>query len=126
RFARKEMRPRGDSKLPVWVTELSWPAAVGKTKTTAGFETNEKGQAARLASGLALLAHDRRALNIGRVYWYTWLSAEGSSPSPFDYSGLRRVRDGRIVTAPSLAVFKRVARRLEGCGKRPGDAIHCR
>ena len=126
RFARKEMRPHGDSRIPVWVTELSWPAAVGKTHTTAGFETNEKGQAARLATGLALLAHERRALRIGRVYWYTWLSAEGSSPSSFDYSGLRRLRHGRIVTAPSLVVFKRVARRLEGCAKRPGDALHCR
>jgi len=126
RFARKEMRPRGDSRIPVWVTELSWPAAVGKTHTTAGFETTEKGQAARLAAGLVLLAHERRQLLIGRVYWYTWLSAEGSSPSSFDYSGLRRLRDGRIVTAPSLAVFKRVARRLEGCSKRPADALHCR
>jgi polysaccharide biosynthesis protein PslG len=126
RFARKEMRPRGDSRIPVWVTELSWPAALGKTHTTAGFETNEKGQAARLAAGLALLARERRALKIGRVYWYTWLSAEGSSSSSFDYAGLRRLRGGRIVTAPSLAVFKRVARRLEGCSKRPGDAIHCR
>jgi polysaccharide biosynthesis protein PslG len=126
RFARKEMRPHGDSRLPVWVTELSWPAALGRTKTTAGFETNERGQATRLAAGLALLARERRALNIGRVYWYTWLSAEGSSSSSFDYSGLRRLRGGRIVTAPSLAVFKRVARRLEGCSKRPGDAIHCR
>jgi hypothetical protein len=125
RFARKEMRPRGDSRIPVWVTELSWPAAVGKTDTTAGFETNEKGQARRLAAGLALLARERRVLNIGRVYWYTWLSAEGSSSSSFDYSGLRRMRSGRTVSAPSLAVFKRVARRLEGCSKRPGDAVHC-
>jgi polysaccharide biosynthesis protein PslG len=126
RFARKEMRPRGDSRIPVWVTELSWPAALGKTNTTAGFETTEKGQAMRLATGLALLAREGRALRIGRVYWYTWLSAEGSSSSSFDYSGLRRLRAGRIVTAPSLAVFKRVARRLEGCSKRSGDAIHCR
>jgi hypothetical protein len=126
RFARKEMRPRGDSRIPVWVTELSWPAAVGKTHTTAGFETNDKGQAARLASGLALLARERHALRIGRVYWYTWLSAEGASTSSFDYSGLRRLRKGRIVTAPSLAVYKRVARRLEGCAKRRGDARHCR
>jgi hypothetical protein len=126
RFARKVMRPRGDSRIPVWVTELSWPAAVGKTHTTAGFETNEKGQAARLASGLALLSRARRALRIERVYWYTWLSAEGSSTSSFDYSGLRRLRKGRIVSAPSLAVYQRVARRLEGCAKRLGDALHCR
>ncbi len=126
RFARREMRRRGDGKLPVWVTELSWPAALGKTNTTAGFETTERGQATRLAAGLALLAANRVRLRIGRVYWYTWLSAEGSSPSSFDYSGLRRVRRGRIVTAPALAVFRRVAKRLEGCAKRPGNASRCR
>ncbi len=126
RFARREMRQRGDAALGVWVTELSWPAALGKTQTTAGFETTERGQAIRLAAGLALLARNRVKLRIGRVYWYTWLSAEGSSPSSFDYAGLRRVRRGRIVTAPALAVFRRVAKRLEGCAKRSGNAARCR
>jgi hypothetical protein len=125
-FARREMRPRGDSRVPVWVTELSWPAAAGKTKTTAGFETTDRGQAQRLAAGLALLAQQRRTLRIGRVYWYTWLSAEASTPSSFDYSGLRRLRGGRVVTAPALAAFRRVARRLEGCAKHSGDASRCR
>jgi hypothetical protein len=125
RIARREMSRRGDARMPIWVTELSWPAAIGKTKTTAGFETTELGQASRLARGLALLARDRQKLGIGRVYWYTWLSAEGSTASSFDYSGLRRLRGGRLVTAPSLAVFRRVARRLEGCRKRSGDASRC-
>jgi hypothetical protein len=125
RFARREMRPRGDARMPVWVTELSWPAAVGRTKTTAGFETTDRGQAKRLAAGVALLAKERRRLLIGRVYWYTWLSAEGSTPSSFDYSGLRRVRAGRIVTAPALTAFRLVARQLEGCAKRRGNATTC-
>jgi hypothetical protein len=124
-FARREMRPRGDARMPVWVTELSWPAAVGKTKTTAGFETTDGGQAKRLAAGIALLASERVKLRIGRVYWYTWLSAEGSTPSSFDYSGLRRLRAGRIVTAPALTAFRIAARRLEGCRKRPGNAARC-
>ena len=126
RFARKEMRPRGDSRIPVWVTELSWPAALGKTHTTAGFETDDRGQAARLESGLALLARERVKLGIGRVYWYTWLSAEGSTQSSFDYAGLRRLRHGRVVATPALSAFRRVARRLEGCAKRVGDALRCR
>jgi hypothetical protein len=126
RFARREMRQHGDARMPVWVTELSWPAAVGKTHTTAGFETTDRGQAQRLALGLALLASHRSDLRIGRVYWYTWLSAEGSSTSSFDYAGLRRVRAGRLVTAPALAVFQRVARHLEGCRKRAGDAARCK
>ena len=35
-------------------------------------------------------------LRIERVYWYTWLSAEGFTGSAFDYSGLRRLRDGAV------------------------------
>jgi hypothetical protein len=126
RFARRELRAHGDARLPVWVTELSWPAAIGKTKTTAGFETTDRGQARRLAQGLRLLARDRRRLRIGRVYWYTWLSAEGTTSSSFDYSGLRRLRSGHVVSAPALRVFKLAARLLEGCAKRAGDAARCR
>jgi hypothetical protein len=126
RFARREMRARADGRMPVWVTELSWPAALGKTKVTQGFETTDRGQATRLAQGLRLLAADRVRLRIGRVYWYTWLSAEGSTTSSFDYSGLRRLRAGRVVSAPALTVFEGAARQLEGCAKRIGDAARCR
>jgi Glycosyl hydrolase catalytic core len=110
RFSRRVMARYGDRRKPVWVTELSWPAAKGKTVTTGGFETDDKGQARRLRKGLLLLAAARRTLRIGRVYWYTWLSAEGGSS--FGWSGLRRLRDGRIVSAPALKAFRRTAARL--------------
>jgi hypothetical protein len=122
----REMARRGDARLPVWITELSWPAAQGKTPQHGGFETTERGQKERLAEGLPLLAADRRKLRIGRVYWYTWLSVEGITDSAFDYSGLRRLRNGQLHDAPSLATFRRLARRLQGCAKQPGDARRCR
>ena len=50
-LARAEIRRARDGALPVWVTELSWPAALGKTQNIAGFETTDRGQAARLRSG---------------------------------------------------------------------------
>ena len=77
-----------------------------------GFETTEKGQAKRLRTGLELLAAERRKLRIGRVYWYTWLSLEGTD-NAFGYSGLRRLRDGAVVSAPSLAAFREMAARLK-------------
>ena len=49
-------------KLPIWVTELSWPAAVGKTKQEGDFATTDAGQAQRLEPGLKLLAEERRQL----------------------------------------------------------------
>jgi hypothetical protein len=124
-LARREMRRAHDPRKPVWVTELSWPAAKGKTRNTAGFETTDAGQASRLREGLRRLAAARRRLRIERVYWYTWLSAE-NSPNSFDYSGLRRMRGGRPVSVPALGAFQRAARLLQGCAKAPGDASRCR
>jgi hypothetical protein len=124
-LARREMRRAGDPRKPVWVTELSWPAARGRTEGTAGFETTDRGQARRLADGVKRLAEARRRLRIERVYWYTWLSREGS-PNSFDYSGLRRLRGGRLISAPALTAFRHVARRLQGCPKAASDAWRCR
>ena len=67
-----------------------------------------------------MLADERKPLRIGRVYWYTWLSHEGITDSAFDFSGLRRLRGGQLVSAPSLTVFTRLARRLQGCAKQLG------
>jgi hypothetical protein len=126
KIVRREMARRGDRRMPVWITELSWPAAQGKTPQHGGFETTEKGQSNRLKEGLPLLVAERGRLRIGRVNWYTWLSAEGFTDSAFDYSGLRRLRGGQLHSAPSLAIFTRLARRLQGCAKQPGDALRCR
>jgi hypothetical protein len=120
------MRRHGDSRLPVTVTELSWPASLGHAPQVGNFATTDRGQARRLSAGLKLLAEHRRELRIENVYWYTWLSSEASTGSGFDYSGLRRLNDGRVRNAPALATFRRAARRLQGCAKRPGDARRCR
>lgn len=125
KIVRREMKRRGDAKVPIWVTELSWPAAQGKTEGNTGFETTESGQRRRLRDGLPLLVAGRKRLRIARVYWYTWLSVEGITDSSFDYSGLRRIRDGRLVDAPALSMFERLARRLQGCAKPSGDARRC-
>ena len=123
-FARREARRYHDARKPIWITELSWPAAQGKTRNTQGFETTDRGQAARLGTGLRLLAQARKRLRIDRVYWYTWLSQEGS-PNSFDYSGLRRVRGSKTISVPALATFRSAARRLEGCAKAFADASRC-
>jgi hypothetical protein len=112
REARKVMRRFGDRRKPLWVTEMSWPAAKGKVDDPIGIATTERGQARRLAIGLTALARSRRKLRVGRVYWYTWLSEE-SDKSVFAWSGLRRLRaDGAVVSAPALEAFRKTARRL--------------
>jgi len=123
RRARRVMGKQGDRRLPIWVTELSWPASQGRLERSSGFEVTDAVQAHRLDSALELLAAARKRRRIERVFWYTWLSAE-AGPSAFDWSGLRRLREGTVVDAPALAVFRRWARKLEGCTK-SADARRC-
>ena len=123
-FARHVMDRYRDPRTPIWLTELSWPAALGKVSRTHGFETTDRGQAAKLAQTVRRLVRARRRLRIEKAVWYTWLSVEGGENS-FAWSGLRRLREGALVSAPALAAFRAVARGLEGCRKRPGDASRC-
>src|SRR6185436_18523622 len=104
------------------MTELSWPASLGITEKQSEFAVHDKTQAANVTSVLEMLAGARRTLGIERVYWYTWLSAEASTGQGWDYSGLRRLRAGKLVSAPALKAYERVAKRLTGCTKRSGDA----
>ncbi len=124
RYAREVMRDYGDRRLPVWITELSWPAAKGKVDHPVGFETTNKGQARKLDAVMTRLVAARREDRIARVIWYTWLSPE-RGPSAFDWSGLRRLRGSSVVSVPALGVFRGWARQLEGCAKAPADALRC-
>ena len=123
RNVRRTMDRAGDRRMPIWVTEFSWAGAKGLAERHALFDATPRQQAQRLDAFMGLLTAARRELRIQRAYWYTWLSVEGTRE--FDYAGLRRVRDGRHVAAPVMAVFRRWARRLQGCVKTPGDARRC-
>ena len=126
KFARREMRRCGDGRKPIWVTELSWPAAKGKTKNTTGFETTDRGQAQRLGDGIAAA---RRAPASGS-------GSSGSSGTRGSRARIRRtrsttpgcaaVRDDKLISVPALAAFRKAARRLQGCAKAPADATRCR
>ena len=126
RFARRVMAKHGDGALPIWITELSWPAAEGRRRAGRGIgiEVSAQEQAVLLAQALRLLARARKHERIEKVLWYTWLSS-GKGPSPFDWSGLRLQRRGAVVSTPALRVFRIAARRLEGCRKAPRDARRC-
>jgi hypothetical protein len=114
RLARDVMRRYGDRRLPIWVTELSWPAAQGKVsrRNRTGFEVTDRVQARNLGVVLRLLARERKRLRIERVVWYTWLS-EARGTNPFNWSGLRRLDGGSIVDAPAMRAFRRAARALK-------------
>jgi hypothetical protein len=123
RSTRRVLRAHGDRRMPLWVTELSWPAAREKIARPAGFTVTEAEQPRRLSTTLRLLYAARKRHRIERVFWYTWLSSE-TGPSAFDWSGLRRLRKGSAVDVPALWTFRRWARKLQGCTKTT-DARRC-
>jgi hypothetical protein len=132
RYARRVMRANGDARLPIWVTEFSWPAAgempapgpADWTLRAFGSLLTNSQQARLLGRTIRRMFAARERLRIARLVWYTWLSAE-ATPDPFNnayldpwgYAGLRRNDNGFRRSAPALRVFRRWARRLEGCPK---------
>ncbi len=114
RFVRKELRRHGDGRVPVYLTEVSWPASAGHDgRKRDGFHVTNAEQARKLRQALRLLAQERKPLRIGGVVWYTWLSAEGQAmPTWSGYSGLRRLRGDDVVSAPSLKTFRQTVAEL--------------
>jgi hypothetical protein len=122
---RQVMRSHGDAKKPVFLTEVSWPSARGKTPLRYGYEMTEKGQAQRIITALPYLVRQRASLHIERFFWYTWLTRETDPTYPFDYAGLSRLDPGRIVAKPALGAYRRTALKLEGCKRKTVSAKHC-
>jgi len=122
---RKVMSKYHDSKKPLWVTEMSWTSAKGKTTVNYGNEQTEKGQAKNLAAAYKMLAKYRGKLHIGRVYWYTWLSRDTQRDYPFDWAGLFRIRDGKLTAKPALKAFRQTAMSLQRCRAKKGRADRC-
>ncbi|MEA2146896.1 MAG: polysaccharide biosynthesis protein PslG, partial [Solirubrobacteraceae bacterium] len=82
-----------DSRRPIWVTEVTWTAALNRIarKDYAGFETTPRGQAARLAAYYTKVATSFPD-NIQRAFWFDWSSSYAAHPDngdvTFQYSGL--------------------------------------
>jgi hypothetical protein len=113
RSNRRVMDRHGDRRKPIWLTELTWPSAKGKTKNIHGWETTEAGQARRLTTGYRLYIRYRRTLRLQRIYWYTWAGFD-RPPNSFDYSGLRHSdAEGHFTSKPALAAFERITKRYE-------------
>ncbi len=108
------MRRHHDRRTPVWMTEVSWPAARGKVDPGPGFRpvvTTDEGMATRLGGLYRRALAARAELRLQRVYWYSWgTSYEGDGDS-FDYAGLGVYRDDVFTAKPALQVFRRLALR---------------
>jgi hypothetical protein len=123
RRVRTAMRRRGDGRKPIIITELTWPAAIGKVpkRRLLGLETTTRGQVARLKATYGRLARVRRKLNVTEAYWFSWATeydANSLSPDvPFRFAGLNRFSGGVFSAVPLLSVYARTAAKYEGCRK---------
>jgi hypothetical protein len=107
---RAVLRRHGDGRLPVWITELAWPASQGRVKPPAGLTalpTTDTGMATRLTRAYTLLAKKRA---VQRAYWYTWSSGYRRADGIFDFTGLQRFDGRRFTPTPALRAYRRLAR----------------
>lgn len=124
---RRVLRAHGAGRMPMWLTEMGWPAAQGKIRVPVyqrTIATTDRGMAQRLSAGYNLMARVRARNNarIARVFWYTWASPYRPSSDPgtgmFRYAGLVRY-DGHAVRAtPSLRAYARAAHAHESTHRR--------
>jgi hypothetical protein len=131
-LVRQAMRRHGDSGKKVWVTEVTWTAALGRIPRAdyAGFETTAKGQTARLALYYQRIA-TTRSTGISRAFWYSWSTSYTSqplfdNPPTFQYSGLVSWLPGHAFKPQAvLSVYAHFAATYEGCRK-TSNARKCR
>lgn len=116
---RAAMRRSRDSRKPVWITELGWPAARGRTSVPSyhrSIATSDRGMASRLTAAYGLAAKRRRSYRLGRLYWYTWASSYERG-SIFNFAGLGDFDATGFHSKPALRAYVRSARRHQGCVK---------
>jgi hypothetical protein len=124
---RRVLDEHGDRRVPIVVTELSWPSSVGKVDSRYGYEVTEAEQARMITRALPRLAQERRRLGLETVYWFSWLSADADPFYPFDYAGLRTLAGGEGPRdKPALAAYRRAALALEGCRRKGATVRRCR
>jgi hypothetical protein len=116
-LVRRVLPRHGDARVPIWVTELGFPASKGRSRSNNTLQTTPRGASQRLARSYDLLIRRRRdpSVLVSRVYWYTWASSYRGDI--FNFTGLWRYDGASFVPQPQLAAYRRSARLHEGCVK---------
>ncbi len=125
RYVRSMMRRYGDTKKPLFATELSWPSGKGVDTQTYDFDTTPAGQARNIATLLPLIRKNRVKLGLAGIDWYTWMGDERPGNPAFDFAGLLSYNNGQVATKPALAAFRKGVLALEGCRSKGSVATSC-
>jgi hypothetical protein len=129
RRIRREMRRRHDTRKPVILTEMTWPAAAGRVPPGAvnRLATTEAGQIARMREAYQQLVRNRRKMKITQVYWFSWASPYDNntalSTMQFRYTGLNKFSGGVFTPLPLLKAYADLAASYQGCRK--NDKAQC-
>jgi hypothetical protein len=121
---RSVLDANGDSRKPIWVTEMTWPAAEGRagvppwadTPYYRNFVTTEKGTANRLKGAYGLLGGRsfRRQNRLQRVHWFA-SATSFREDYIWNYSGLLEIANMR--KTPAYDAYQASARKHQGCSK---------
>jgi hypothetical protein len=128
---RAVMRRNRDARKQIMLTELTWPAAIGKVPRAnlLGLETTPKGQVARLKAAYKALVKQRRKLRLIRAFWFSWATPYNANSQSGDvsyrFAGLTKFSRGRFRPMPILRTYAKTARKYEGCRK-TSNARRCR
>lgn len=115
RLFRAAMRRARTPRKPLWLTEVTWPAAKGRVPRPQPlwqrkWWVTDSGMAMRVRDLYALTARASRRHRLRRVYWYTWASGYDSGDL-FDYTGLNRYQGETYESMPALRAYAASARR---------------
>jgi hypothetical protein len=112
------LRRNGDSKRPLWITEMGLPASKGRIDSNNKLQTTDEGMADYLERAYDVLVKNRKSslAKVARAYWYNWASVYCCEQ--FRFTGLLQYDNKMTVTPkPAYERFVAVARRYEGCEK---------
>jgi hypothetical protein len=115
-LVRQSMARHGDAKVPLMISELTWPSSHNKLKQKIAIETTERGQASKIRQALPALAAKRHVWHLDSVIWSTWLTPDAHSTIWWDWSGLRKLNpknpNGAPVNKPAMGAFRAALRKL--------------
>ncbi|HKP89454.1 MAG TPA: hypothetical protein VJT75_05710 [Thermoleophilaceae bacterium] len=121
---RDVLNAHGASGVPIYLTEITWPAAKGKanpgytTGYMSGFITTQSGAAQRLAKAYKTLSASsfRNKYKLERAFWYIGATSY-KGRNEFEYSGLLRYTSSGVFAVPAYGAYQKAARAAEGCAK---------
>lgn len=104
---RDAMAAANDAATPIWITEISWGSRYDDDPTKQSWwERDPQGQADMLTSAWNLLLRERKAWNLGGIFWYTWRDTGFHSCAFCESAGLL---ENNFASKPSFAAFSQLA-----------------